>query len=82
MLHAEPRLHAESGALLDGERMVLEIFQCVGLLKIQDDVGSAFNFETQRKNDHTTRIFGVRDGSAGANSKRLLPFSQRLVVLV
>ena len=82
MLDAEAGLHAEASTLLDGEGLLVERLQGTGLGEINDDVGSAFDFETKGEQDHFARIVGVRDGVAAAEAKRLLPLAERLIVLV
>lgn len=47
MLYPEPGLHAEVGAFLDRERLGLERLEATGCGKIDNDVGPAFDFETE-----------------------------------
>jgi hypothetical protein len=44
VLHLEPRLHSERGALLDGERMLVQGFKSARFGQVDDDVGAAFDF--------------------------------------
>ena len=43
MLDSEAGLHAEGGALLDGEGLGLERFESTGRRQVDDDVGAAFD---------------------------------------
>lgn len=82
MLDAEAGLHAEASTLLDGKRLLVEGLQGTGLSEINDDVRSAFDFEAKREQDHFARVVGVRDGVAAAETKRLFPLAEGLIVLV
>ena len=59
MLHLELRLHAELGALLDCEGLVLERLEGTGRLEVDDYVGAAFDFEAEREDDAFARVAGV-----------------------
>lgn len=82
MLDAEASLHAEGSALLDGERLLVERLEGAGLSQVDDDVGSAFDFKTQREQDDLARVIGVGDGVAAAEAERLFPLAEGLVILV
>ena len=45
MLYAEAGFHAESCTLLDGEGLLVEGLEGAGLSQVDDDVGSAFDFQ-------------------------------------
>lgn len=84
MLNLELRLHAELSALLDRERLVLQVLQGTGLGEVDDDIWAAFDFERERMNDAGARIVGVGDGfaGAGADAERGFPAGERLIFLV
>jgi hypothetical protein len=82
MLHLELRFHAELGALLDGERVLLEGFKGTGGLEVDDYVRTSLNLEAEREDDAFARVAGVRDVFARAETQRLFPLAEGLVVLV
>lgn len=82
MLDAEAGLHAEGGTLLDGEGLLVERLEGTGLGQVDDDVGSALNLEAQGEQDDFAVIVGVGDALAAAETKRLFPLAERLIVLV
>lgn len=82
MLDLELRLHAELRALLDSERLVLELLERAGRLEVDDDVGAAFDFEAEREDDALARVVGVAEGLAAAEAERLFPLAEGLVILV
>lgn len=82
MLDTEAGLHAESGALLDGEGLLVERLQSTGLGQVDDDVGPALDFKTEREEDDLARVVGVGDGVATSEAEGLFPFAERLIVLV
>lgn len=82
VLDAETGLHAESRALLDGERLLVEGLEGAGLGQVDNDVRSALDFETQREQDDFTRVVGVGDGLAAAETEGLFPLAEGLIVLV
>lgn len=82
MMDLKSRLHPECGAFLDGEGVVLEIFERAGLFEIDDDVWAAFDFEAERFDDDFAGVFGVADGGACAQAEGLFPFAEGFVVLV
>lgn len=82
MLDAEAGLHAESGALLDGEGLLVEGLEGAGLGQVDDDVRSALDFQAQGEQDDLARVVGVGDGLAAAESEGLFPLAEGLIVLV
>jgi hypothetical protein len=68
MLDLEAGLHAEGGALLDGEGVLVEVLQGAGLGEVDDDVGSALHFKTEGVDDDFARVVGVRNAGAGADA--------------
>ena len=82
VLDAEAGLHAESGALLDGEGLLVEGLESAGLGQVDDDVRSAIDFETQGEKDDLARVVGVGDGLTAAETERLFPLAEGLIVLV
>jgi hypothetical protein len=59
VLDLELHLHAESGALLDGEWLALEGLKGARRLEVDDDVGTAIDFETERVDDAFAGVVGV-----------------------
>jgi hypothetical protein len=47
MLHLEAGFHAESGALLDGEGVLVEILKGARLGEVDDDIGAAVDFQSE-----------------------------------
>lgn len=82
VLDAEASLHAESGALLDGEGLLVEGLEGAGLGQIDDDVRSALDFQAQGEQDDLAGVVGVGDGLAAAETERLFPLAEGLIVLV
>ena len=82
VLDAEASLHAESGALLDGEGLLVEGLEGAGLGQVDDDVRSALDFQTQGEQDDLARVVGVGDGLAAAETERLFPLAEGFIVLV
>lgn len=82
MLDLELCLHAECSALLDGERLLLEGLKGAGRLEVDDDVGTAIDFETERVDDAFAGVVGVGDVLALAETEGSLPLVQGFVVLV
>ena len=68
MLHPEPRLHAEIRALADRKGFVLERVQGAARGEVDDDVGSALDFEPEREDDAFAWVGRVADGGAGADA--------------
>lgn len=68
MLDAEPRFHAEGGALFDREGLVFEFLDRTWLVEVDDDVRAAFNFETEREDHDAALVAGVADGGAAADA--------------
>jgi hypothetical protein len=56
MLDLEDGLHAELGALLDGEGLVLERVDCAGGLEVYDNVGPPVDLEAKREDDAFTGV--------------------------
>ena len=82
VLDLELCLHAECSTLLDGERLLLEGLEGARRLEVDDDVGAALNFETERVDDAFAGVVGVRDVLALAETKGSFPLVECLVVLV
>lgn len=82
MLDAEAGLHAEGSTLLDGEGLLVERLKSTRLGQVDDDVGPALDFKTEREEDDLTRVVGVGDGVAASEAEGLFPLAERLVVLV
>lgn len=82
MLDAEAGLHAESGALLDSERLLVEGLKGAGLGQVDDDVRSALDFKAQGEQDDLAGVVGVGDGLAAAETEGLFPLAEGLIVLV
>ena len=82
MLHLELGLHAEIGAFLDGEGLVLEGIDGTGGSEVNGDVGTSFHLQSQREDDALARVGGVGEVFARAEAERLLPFAEGLVVLI
>lgn len=82
MLDAEAGLHAEGGALLDGERVLVEVLEAAGLGQVDDDVGAALDLQPEREDDDFAGVGRVAEGGAGADAQGLLPFAEGFVVLV
>jgi hypothetical protein len=59
VLDLELGLHAEGGALLDGEGLVLEGLEGTGRLEVDDDVGTALDLEAERVDDALAGVVGV-----------------------
>jgi hypothetical protein len=59
VLDLELHLHAESGALFDGEWLALEGLKGARRLEVDDDVGTAIDFETERVDDAFAGVVGV-----------------------
>ena len=82
VLDLELGLHAETSTLLDGEGLLLELLERAGRAQVDDDVGAAFDLETEREDAALARVVGVGDVLALAEAKGGLPVLQRLIVLV
>jgi hypothetical protein len=82
VLDLEDGLHAELGALLDSEGLVLERVDCAGGLEVNDNVRPSVHLEAEREDDAFAGVALVRDVLAGAESERLFPLAEGLVVLV
>jgi hypothetical protein len=82
VLDLELCLHAEAGALLDGEGLVLEGFSGAGGFEVDDDVGAAFDFETEGEDDAFAGVVGVGEVLARAQAEGFFPFLEGFVVLV
>ena len=83
MLHAKPRLHPERRAFLDREGMFVQVLEGARFGQVDDDVGTAVDFEPQGQDDHGA--FVVRVGGervAGAEAEGFFPFAEGFVVLV
>jgi hypothetical protein len=59
VLDTETGFHAESGALFDGEGLLVEGVQGALLRQVDHDVGAAFDFQAQGEQDHFARVVGV-----------------------
>lgn len=59
MLDLELGLHAESGTLLDCERLALEGLEGTRRLEVDDDVGAAIDLKTERVDDALAGVFWV-----------------------
>lgn len=68
MLDAEARFHAEGGALFDREGLVLEVLDRTWLVEVDDDVRTAFDFETEREDHDAALVAWVADGRAAADA--------------
>lgn len=82
MLDTEASLHSEHGALLDREWLVLQRVEGAGSGEIDDDILTALDLEAERENDNFAWVVGVAESVAAADTEGLLPFAERLVVLV
>ena len=83
MLDLEFSGHAESGALLDLEWLILERLLRSFLREIDGDWITALRVHSQGENDADTWVVWVRDGlSTGAEAERLLVATKRLIALV
>lgn len=82
MLDFELGLHAEVGAFLDGEGLVLEGFDGTGGPEVNGDVGASLDLQSEREDDAFAWVVGVREVFAGAETERLFPLAKGLVVLV
>jgi hypothetical protein len=82
VLDTETGFHAESGALFDGEWLLVEGVQGALLRQVDHDVGATFDFQAQGQKDHFARVVGVRDGVAAAEAEGLFPLAEGFVVLV
>ena len=80
MLHLEARLHAEGGALLDGEGVLVEVLERAGFGQVDDDVLAALDFEAEREDDDFARVAGVAEVVARAEAEGFLPFAEGFVV--
>ena len=76
MLDLELGLHAERGALLDGEGLVVECFERTRRPQIDDDVVTAFDLEAEREDNAFARVVGIGDVLALAETERGLPLLQ------
>lgn len=68
MLHLKAGFHAERGAFLDGEGVVFEVFGGARFAEVDDDVRTAFDFQSEGFDDDAAWVFGVADGAAAADS--------------
>jgi hypothetical protein len=82
VLDLELCLHAECSTLLDNERLLLEGLKGARRLEVDDDVGTAIDFETERVDDTFAGVVGVGDVLALAQTKGSLPLVQGFIVLV
>jgi hypothetical protein len=82
VLDAEASLHAESGALLDSEGLFVERLEGTGLGEVDNDIGTAFDFQAEGEQDHFAIVVGIRDSLAAAETERLFPLAEGLIVLV
>lgn len=82
MLDLELRLHAECRTLLDDKGLLLEGLQSTRRLEVDDDVGAALDFESERVDDAFAGVVGVGDVLALAETKGGLPLVQRFILLV
>jgi hypothetical protein len=82
VLDLELCLHAECSTFLDDERLLLEGLKGARRLEVDDDVGTAIDFETERVDDAFAGVVGVGDVLALAETKGSLPLVQGFVVLV
>ena len=82
MLDLELCLHAECSTLLDDKRLLLKGLEGARRLEVDDDVGAAIDFETERVDDAFAGVVGVGDVLALAETKGSLPLVQGFIVLV
>lgn len=82
VVHLEHDLDAERGALLDGERLVLEVVERAGRRQLNHHVRPSLDFQSQTLDDAFPRVIGVTDGGAGGQAQRGLPSVQSFVVLI
>lgn len=83
MLHYEIRFHSEFGPFLDGERGLFQIVEGTWAGQVNRDVGSAFDFESERFDDAAALVFGVDvDGWGRGDAEGGFPAVERFVVLV
>jgi hypothetical protein len=82
VLNLEGDLHAEHGALLDCERLVLERGNSGLVLQVDDDVWPAIDLEAEGEDDALARVAGVGDVLASSQAERLFPLAEGLIVLV
>ena len=69
MLDLELDLHAELGTLLDDEGLALKLLDGAGGPEVDDDVGAAFDLETERLDDAFARVVGVGQRLAAAETE-------------
>ena len=82
VLDLELCLHAEGSTLLDDERLLLEGLKGARRLEVDDDVGTAIDFETERVDDTFAGVVEVGDVLALAETKGSLPLVQGFIILV
>lgn len=51
MVHLENNLDSERSTLLDGERLILETLESAGGGEVDEDVGTAFDFQGEGLDD-------------------------------
>lgn len=81
VLDAELCLHAELGALLDLEWLLLEVLERAGRRQVDGDVGATGDFERQGLNHALARVRGVdgEGGAGAAEAERGFPFCEGFV---
>ena len=82
MLNLELRLHAECSTFLDCEWLGLESLESTGRLEVDDNVGTALNFKSERVDDAFAGVVGVGDVLALAEAEGSFPLVQCFIVLV
>ena len=83
MLDDKVGLHAEVGALLDGERLALELFDGAGGGQVDGDVGAALDFKTEGFNNAAAVVGGVDGNTRGVgDAQRGFPAVEGFVVLI
>jgi hypothetical protein len=82
MVNLESNLDVELGALLDGERLILEAVDRAGGGEIDHDVGPALDFQSQGLDDALAWVIGLVNGIATVETERGFPAVHGLIVLV
>ena len=83
MLNHKVRLHAETSPFLNSKRLVLESFDGARGSQVDNDVGTAFDFEGEGFDDAFALVVGIHCyGWGRREAEGGLPAIERLIFLI